>query len=528
VPEWVRNLAEILGRTAALKPHREALRCRGQGISYRDLDLRANQLAHILREAGVQNGDRVGILGFKSVQMVAAIQAALRADAVYVPLDARAPESRLGAVCADCGIQTVILDAAASRVVPELIRHGVRMFLDMDDAIPENGARVWKRRVIDSAPQDALPITRGGNDLAYILYTSGSTGRPKGVMLSHNNALTLIRWAARHFGFDETDRILNHTPLTFDLPVCDLYNGFAAGAVIVLVPETDALFPAAVVRTFQEERITSMLLVPSAYVGLMNRGDLLSRNPGNLRRLIYSGEAFAVPQLRRLRAWATTQHICNLYGPIETNACTHFCVADIFPDTHSIPIGKEFDDVWVTIRDEAGRELPAGQEGEICISGGCVMLGYWGDKAQTEARRPALDGRVHYLTGDRGLRRDDGNLLFLGRRDNLVKCRGFRIEIAEVEHAISTHPGVVEAAVVAVPDEEVGNVLYGWFVPASPVIAADEIKEHTARLLPGYMVPKSIYSIPSLPKTNSGKINRLQLAAQIKAGSPEQNGHATD
>jgi acyl-coenzyme A synthetase/AMP-(fatty) acid ligase len=143
-------------------------------------------------------------------------------------------------------------------------------------------------------------------------------------------------------------------------------------------------------------------------------------------------------------------------------------------------------------------------------------------------RRVRLEGHIHYLTGDRGMRRADGNLLFLGRRDNMVKSRGYRIEIAEVEHAISTHPDVLEAAVVAVPDPEVGNVLYGWFVPASPALAPEEVKQHAARLLPGYMLPKAIYSIGALPKTNSGKTSRRQLATMLTTLNSERGAHASD
>ena len=368
---------------------------------------------------------------------------------------------------------------------------------------------------IDGARPDPHELRRGGDDLAYILYTSGSTGQPKGVMLSHENALTFVRWAADHFGFDETDRILNHTPLTFDLPVSDLYNGFAARAVVVLVPETDALFAAATVRTIRDERITSMLLVPSAYVALMNRGGLLSIDPAPLRRLLYSGEAFAVAQLRRLRGWAKDQHVCNLYGPIETNCCTHHCVRELPEDVSSVPIGREIDNVRITIRDELGRASPAGEEGEITIAGGCVTLGYWGDEERTRERRVLLDGEVHYLTGDRGARDPDGTLRFLGRRDTMVKSRGYRIELAEVEHALSTHPGVVEAAVVAVPDPELGNVLFGWFVPASSAATPAAVSEHAARSLPGYMLPRALFTLEALPKTASGKISRRQLAALL-------------
>jgi acyl-coenzyme A synthetase/AMP-(fatty) acid ligase len=358
-------------------------------------------------------------------------------------------------------------------------------------------------------------MRRGGDDLAYVLYTSGSTGQPKGVMLSHENALTFVRWAARHFDFDDTDRILCHTPLTFDLPVCDLYNGFWARASVVLIPETDALFPVATVRTIERERITSVLAVPSSYVALIKRGGLLSADARPIRRLMYSGEPFPVPQLRALRAWASTQHICNLYGPIETNCCTYHCIGELPPDVRSVPLGQAIDNVRITIRGDDGRELGPGQEGEISIAGGCVMQGYWGDDVLTHARRTCLDGAVQYATGDRGWRDADGVLHFAGRRDRMVKSRGYRIELEEVEHAIASHPGVVEAAVAAIPDVELGHILYAWFVPDSSSVTTDHVMDFVAKSLPGYMLPRAMFVLDELPKTGSGKISRRRLAEML-------------
>lgn len=515
------NIGEILGRTAATSPEREALRCRGQSRTYRELDLQANRIAQTLLASGLQRGARVALLGLKSLDMIAAMQGVLRADGVYVPLDPRSPVARIASVCSDCQVNVAILDAGACGHAPELARAGVGIFLDLDDSMPAGVGHAIRRAEVDHAQATPHRFKRGHDDLAYILYTSGSTGQPKGVMLSHKNALTVIRWSARHFAFDSADRILNHTPLTFDLPVCDLYNGFLAGATVVLLPEADALFPAATVRTIRDERITSILAVPSSYVSLMNRGGLLALDPAPIRRLLYSGEAFPVQQLRQLRAWAPNQHICNLYGPIETNYCTHYCVHEIALEADSVPIGKEIDDVRIGIYNEEGQKACDGEEGEICVAGGSVTLGYWGDEARSRARRILLDGEIHFLTGDRGFRDKHGDLHFLGRRDTMVKSRGYRIELAEIEHVIGTHPGVIEVAVVAAPDLELGSLLYAWFVPASASITSTQVAEHASKLLPNYMLPRMIFPLDQLPKTDSGKISRRRLAEMLAVKSAE-------
>jgi amino acid adenylation domain-containing protein len=453
---------------------------------------------------------------------VAAMQAALRADAVYVPLDTRAPVERLAGQCRDCGIEVLFVDQAGARSIAELRRAGVKRFILLDSTRVED-ADVIPRSVIDAATASPRPATRAGDDLAYILYTSGSTGTPKGVMVSHRNALTFVQWAARHYGFDREDRILCHAPLTFDLPVCDLYNGFSAGATVVLLPEEETLFPVATVRTIRQERITSLFLVPSVWISLMDRGGLLNEPPGQLRRVLYSGEAFPVGPLLRLKQWADRCHICNLYGPIETNGCTYYCVEQLNESDVTVPIGRAIDRVTVSIRDEAGNTSDG--PGEIWVQGGCVSLGYWGDPELTARKsRTEADGRW-FLTGDLGSRREDGNLVFHGRRDAMVKSRGVRIELGEVESVIATHPDVREVAVVAVPDKDFGNLLYAWVVLRDAGASTETIAAHAAKVLPPVMLPRRITPIESLPKTLSGKVSRSTLAADHMHN--EDRSHAT-
>ncbi len=494
------NIAEILSRSARTHSHRVALRCHRRSTTYAELDALANRLAHVLWDLGARPGSRVGLLGGKSPEFVAATQAVLRLDGVYVPLDPRAPSARLATVCADCGVEVVVIDSAHSRSAPELVAAGVRGLLCLGDA-PDVAVRTATRDDVARAPDTPLRFRRGGADLAYVLYTSGSTGRPKGVMITHENALTFIDWAAKHFALTPDDRILNLSPLTFDLAVFDLYNGFGAGAAVVLVTEADALFPAAVTRAVRAEGVTTVYMVPSTYVALMTRGGLLDLDPRPLRRLLYAGEAFPTPQLRRLRSWAPAAHLCNLYGPIETNVCTFHDVGELAPDADGLPIGRAIDGVTVELW---------GEDGEILVHGPCVTPGYWGDAELTRAKRLTAQGREWFRTGDLATRDASGDLWFRGRRDHLVKVRGFRVELGDVEAALLRRPGVVEAAAAAVPDADGGQALVAWYVCDGPV-EASALKSHLAGQLPAYMIPRELFAVPSLPKTSSGKVSRRAL-----------------
>jgi acyl-coenzyme A synthetase/AMP-(fatty) acid ligase len=289
---------------------------------------------------------------------------------------------------------------------------------------------------------------------------------------------------------------------------------------VVLIPEADALFPAAVVRSIRDEKITTMYMVPSTFVGLMTRGGLLDVDPKAVQRILYAGEAFAMPQLRRLREWAPKAQLSNLYGPIETNVCTFYDLDELERDADAVPIGGAIDGVTVELWDETTGMVPAGEVGEICVHGPCVTPGYWGDATLTASKRATIDGQEWFRTGDLATRDEAGRLWFRGRRDHLIKSRGFRIELGEIEAALLRHPAIAEAAVAAVPDPDIGNALFAWYVAAAPV-ETSALKSDIARQLPAYMLPRELFAVPALPKTNSGKISRRALVETLATAGKE-------
>jgi amino acid adenylation domain-containing protein len=344
----------------------------------------------------------------------------------------------------------------------------------------------------------------GDDDLAYILYTSGSTGTPKGVCISNRNAMAFIEWAGDEIRAADTDRFSNHAPFHFDLSVLDIYVAFRAGASVSLIPDGMSYVPSRLVDFIQQRQITVWYSVPSALVLMMEQGRLLEQASLPLRAVLFAGEPFPIKHLRRLvTRWPSIRYL-NLYGPTETNVCTFFDVRSILEtQTRPVPIGRACsgDTVWAVKED--GSPAKTGEEGELWVTGPTVMLGYWGKPPHNHAP---------YRTGDLVRFEEDGNFTYLGRRDHMVKIRGHRVELGDIEAALETHPGIHESAVVPI-GTGVEARLTAFVVgrPDSPPSLL-EIKRHCAERLPRYMIVDDVRHLAALPRTRNGKVDRIALA----------------
>jgi clorobiocin biosynthesis protein CloN4 len=399
------TLQDMVTKAAGLTPGALAVAGPDAELSYRGLDRAADALAARLRARGVGRGDRVVIWLDKSALMVAAMQAALRLGAVYVPVDGANPAARAARIARNCTAAVVLTDPGRA-TEPEVGDLPVEIL----DGLPTPGA----------APP-VRPHRVGPDDLAYILYTSGSTGEPKGVSITHRNAMAFVRWAAGEVRATATDRFSNHAPFGFDLSVLDLYAAFLAGASVHLIPSALAYAPRQLVDFLVRERITVWYSVPSALALMVRDGGLLERPaPPALRALLFAGEPCPVPVLTRLAGHLPGVRLLNLYGPTETNVCTfHEVTPEDLARGVPVPIGRACcgDDAWAE-RDTGGRAGP-GEEGELVVSGPTVMAGYWGRPPQ----------RGPYRTGDLVRVRADGGFEYVGRRDHMVKIRGHRVEL---------------------------------------------------------------------------------------------------
>jgi len=513
-------LQQLLSNSSTRFPEHMAVWARNRSITYRELEEKSNQLAHLLQQRGVKKGDRVGLFFPKCVESVISMFAVLKAGAVYVPLDPQAPAERVAYIISNCRIKVLITRDDRRRSLPSSTVESLDFCVLVDDARESaNGTSVVPWSILETLSGAQPPqVTLTETDLAYILYTSGSTGRPKGVMLSHQNALTFVEWCAATFHATHEDRLSNHAPLHFDLSVFDVYNAVEAGATVYLVTEDIALFPNSLANFIESKRITIWYSVPSALILLLTHAALKVENLRDLRIILFAGEVFPMKYLKQLAELLPNVDLYNLYGPTETNVCTYYKVDhSLLPGMDKLPIGIACENTEVFAVDDQDQIVTTpGGSGELYVRGPSVTYGYWADEEKT--RRMVVPNRFQpnfeekmYRTGDLVTLAEDGNYYFLGRRDSMIKSRGYRIELGEIESALLSHCAVREAVAIAIPDELVGNRIVA-VVAADESLKAADLQQHCAVRIPKYMIPEMIEFRESLPKTSTGKVDRVRLS----------------
>ena len=515
-------LQQLLTRSASRYPEKTAVSARQRSLTYRELDERSTQLAHLLQQRGLKKGDRVGIFFPKSVESLVCMFGVLKAGGVYVPLDPQAPAERIGYIIGNCGIRVLLTTKERRAVLAAEVMDALDYCVMTDDSGANgSGNKIVPWAMLGEFPSASAPqVTLTETDLAYILYTSGSTGRPKGVMLSHQNALTFIEWCAEKFQVRAEDRLSNHAPLHFDLSVFDVYNAIEAGATLYLVTEDLALFPTTLANFMASQQITVWYSVPSALMLLLLHSDLSAEKVPHLRTILFAGEVFPMKYLRQLADLLPRIELYNLYGPTETNVCTYYKVErERLAAMDKLPIGIACENTEVfAVNDQDQIVTGPGESGELYVRGPAVTYGYWADAEKT--KKMVLPNRFQpnfnesmYRTGDLVTLAEDGNYYFQGRRDSMIKSRGYRIELGEIESALLSHPGVREAAAVAIPDEIVGNRIKAIVAAhAEQSLQSVELQHYCAARIPKYMIPEHIEFCESLPKTSTGKIDRVRLA----------------
>ncbi|NJP53201.1 amino acid adenylation domain-containing protein [Streptomyces sp. SBST2-5] len=497
------GFVELFQRRADLAPHTTAVVHDGTALSYAELNRRANRLAHELRRLGVGPEVGVGILLDRSPRLPVAILAVLKAGGYYVPLDPSYPAERLSFMLTDAGVRVLVTEEEQAAQEP---RWPVEILCM--DSLPDG-------------PDHDLSTLPDPASLAYLVYTSGSTGRPKGAAIEHRSLVTFAREVVERFGLGSGDRFLQFASPGFDVLVEELFPIWLAGGAVVIPAGPTLGGGADLAELLERERVTVVEL-PTAYWHEWTRS--LRRQdrslPDWLRLVIIGGER-VLPD--RITMWEPLGvPLMHVYGLTETTVSSTFFRLDP-PDQKrdwpNLPIGTPLPSADLRILDSRLRPVPVGGCGDLYIGGISLARGYHGRPGLTAQRfvadpDPAHPGERLYRTGDVVRQRPDGNLEFVSRADTQIKIRGFRVEPAEIEAALSLHPEISES-VVDVHEPEPGDKrLVAYVVPhGSSAPAAAALREFLARELPPYMVPAAFVPLDALPLTPNGKIDRAALPA---------------
>ena len=509
-----RRLERLLDDAAEKHPDRTAVEDEsGAAITYRDLAGLSDRLRDRLVHMGVGPSDRVGIYLNKSIDAVAAIFGVLKAGAAYVPVDATAPVPRNAFILSDCGVKTAIVeDQFADLLRAEWGSEAGSGLPLIELSAPLDGCALQRALGDEPAARD---FGRGGESdaTAYILYTSGSTGKPKGVVLSHKNALSFVDWCSATFEPTSADRFSSHAPFHFDLSILDIYLSLKHGATLVLISSRLGKDPVQLAPFISGRRITCWYSTPTVLSLLVQYGGLEQRDLSALRLVLFAGEVFPARRLRELKKLLPRPRYFNLYGPTETNVCTYYEVRGDIPEerTEPYPIGKVCEHLQSRVVNENGADVPPGEEGELCIQGPAVMRSYWNRPEQTESVFLKDQERAWYKTGDLVVEDEAGDYLFRGRRDRMVKKRGFRVELGEIEACLDGHPEIAKAAVIALPGQD-GLEIRAFASPrVNGKLSVIALKRYCSQRLPGYMAPDRFSFPAELPMTSTGKIDYQKL-----------------
>jgi amino acid adenylation domain-containing protein len=496
------TLHHLIECQARANPAATALLFGDESMSYAELNLRANRLAHRLVKLGVQPDMKVGIAVERSIEMMVGLLAILKAGGAYVPLDPEYPVDRLAYMMQDSGIELLLTQSAIKEGLPSA---GGLQVLELDTM--DLGAEP------DHNPQVAVHA----DNLAYVIYTSGSTGRPKGAQLSHRNVTRLLKGTDAWFGFGPQDVWTMFHSYAFDFSVWEIFGPLCTGGQLVIVPFWISRSPQDFLQLLRRHRVTVLNQTPSAFGQLMHVPGLYDERLA-LRAVIFGGEALDPQRLKPwMDQWGDQQpQLINMYGITETTVhVTYRRITEADLEGQRSPVGVAIPDLGLRVLDGALNPSPVGVAGELYVAGEGLARGYLGRPGLSAERFIAdpfgLDGERLYRTGDLVRWNEEGQLEYLGRIDHQVKIRGFRIELGEIEGRLLALAEVREAVVLAV-DGPAGARLVGYVsAKAGQTLLAAELREKLGETLPDYMVPSAIVVLDALPINANGKVDRKAL-----------------
>jgi len=503
-------IPQLFEAGAARTPDAIAVRYEDQQLSYRELNQRANRLAHYLRDLGVGAEVLVGLCMNRSVEMIVALLGILKAGGAYVPLDPQYPVARLSLIIKDTAMPVLLTQQDLLNTLPRSEIHVVSVDSD------------WQA-ISQQDDQNPAPHATSQNT-AYVIYTSGSTGDPKGVMISHDAICNRLLWMQEAYQLSASDRVLQKTPYTFDVSVWEFFWPLLNGAQLIVTRPGGHQEPGYLGRLISEEGITVVHFVPSMLQAVLNE-------PGfekctSLRRILCSGEALPYMSQQKVFAALKTANLHNLYGPTEAAVDVSHWTCERTGNSRIVPIGYPIANMWLHVLDQHQEPVPIGVPGELHIGGVGLARGYLNRPDLTAEKfipdpHSSVAGARLYATGDRARYLRSGALEFLGRLDHQIKLRGQRIETGEIEAALVQHGSISEAVVTTTGDASGAERLVAYVVLKSGLTApAFDLRNHLKQTLPTYMLPAVYVMLDKLPLGPNGKLNRQGLPT-LETSRPE-------
>jgi amino acid adenylation domain-containing protein len=505
------SLREMFERQVERRGGETAVEYEGRGMSYEELNRRANQLGRYLRRKGVREEEGVGVCMERSMEMVMAVLGVMKAGGVYVPLDAGYPKERLRMMIEDAGLSLILTQ---ERLAGQLPRHGAEVIC-VDEICD----------VIAQESEDNPPVMTTADNLAYVMYTSGSTGRPKGVAVPQRAVIRLVH-NTNYIQLSASDNVAQVSNFSFDAATFEIFGALLNGARLVVIPTAVILSASEFAAKIKEENITAMFITTALFNQLSSQS---SRIFSPIRTLMTGGESHDPRAMKRVLERDRPERLMNVYGPTESTTFATWCLIEEAADERGpIPIGIPLSNTQTYVLDPDFQPVPVGVTGELYIGGDGLARGYYGLPDLTAEKfvpHPfsADPGQRLYRTGDLARFLPDGRVDFIGRKDHQVKVRGFRIELGEIEAVLESYPPVGQCVVVMREDTPNDKRVVAYVVAGEgQALSVSQLRGYLNERLPDYMVPSAFVELDYLPLTPNGKVDRNALPAPQSSEAAEE------
>lgn len=499
----------FLEYSAERLPDKVALIHQDKRLTYAEIEEMANRLALVLIDAGIERGDRVAIFMDNSIEAVLSLFAILKVGAVFMMINHTTKTRKLEYIMNNSRAKAMLTQGSRGDIIQGINCPHLKTTI-MTDSHNSMLSCIPFETLLNSGKTDTVKSTYIDLDLASIIYTSGSTGEPKGVMLSHRNMVSAAHSITTYLENNQQDVIVNVLPLSFDYGLYQILMGFKIGGTVIL--EKSFTYPYQVIDTMIKEKVTGLPGVPTIFAILLQLKDIDKYDLSSLRYITNTAAALPVSHIKRLRELFPKAKLFSMYGLTECKRVSYLPPEEL--DKRPTSVGRGMPNEEVYIVNENGEKVGPGEVGELVVRGSNVMLGYWEMPEETaQCLKPGkYPGERVLYTGDLFKMDEDGYLHFVARKDDIIKCRGEKVSPKEIENVLYSLNGVLEAAVVGVPDKILGQAVKAFIaLEKGSKITEKDILRFCSQNLENFMIPKHVEIRDSLPKTMTGKIEKSSL-----------------